>query len=131
MHSRLRWLRAFAILAALGLSGCAVFDEPNRPLLDLLDENVAPSSTAGRWLAAPVALPVAAVAVTVDAVVVRPATQIDDAWGDTVELLWEPGDQTPFRRVVVAPVMALATPVVFASDWLVRSMFMVPDRRDD
>ena len=123
--------RALALLALLpSLAACAVFERDNRVVLNSLDEHVAPSSDVGRWLLAPVALPVGAAAVTVDAVVVRPVTQLDDAWGDTVELLWEPGDQTPFRRVIVAPVMAVATPFVFAADWLARALFMVPDRED-
>ena len=117
-----------ATVLLLFTAGCAVANQDRRLLLNAMDASLTPGSTAGRWLLAPVALPVGFVAGVTDAVVVHPVTQLDDAWGDTVELLWQNDGATDFRRAVLTPVLVLATPLVFAGDWLGRSVFDVPDR---
>ena len=119
------------LLPASVTHGCAVGNGERRLLLNYLDDRWTPSSETGRWLAAPVALPVGVVAGLADAVVVHPSTQFDDAWGDTVEFLWEGDDQSAFRRVVMAPLRAAATPVVYALVWTSRAVFDISDRRQD
>ena len=71
-----------------------------------------------------------AVGLATDAVIVHPVFSIDDAWGDTVELLWSPRDESSLRQALFAPVAAIATPVVFATDWVWRSLWAI-DPRDE
>ncbi len=124
----LQW-SMLAVLAWVSV-GCAVFLPENRRTLNALDEHIAPTSTAGRWAAAPVTFPAGVVAFVLDVVVVHPATVIDDAWGDTVELLWEPRAETRFRRAVLLPLVTLATPLVFVGDFLGRAALAIPPRPD-
>lgn len=102
-------------------------NEERRHVLNYLDANWAPKSTAGRWLVSPVALPVGIVAGVADAAVVHPITQIDDAWVDTVDVVWDFGPATDFRTVLLTPLSAVATPVVFGVTWVWRSVFDVSD----
>ncbi|HEB53484.1 MAG TPA: hypothetical protein ENI87_09545 [bacterium] len=120
-------LVALALVGVLG-SSCAIGNEERRRVLNYLDANWAPSSEGGRWLASPVALPVGLLAGVADAVVVHPLSQIDDAWGDTVEFLWEFDRDDQFRNVLMTPLSAVATPVVFGVDWLGRAIFDIDDR---
>ena len=129
-------LRAFVPVAltviALAATGCAFSDSDNRRALNLLDEHLTPESTGAKWALAPLTLPAGLVAGTIDAALVHPVTAIDDAWGDTTELLWSPDeDESKFRRAMFTPVAALATPAVFAGDWLFRSLFAIPPRADE
>ena len=112
------------------LAGCAFFAEENRRTLNALDAHLAPQSIAGRWALAPVALPVGGVGFAADVAVVHPASAVDDAWGDTVEWLWTPRNETRFRRTVLLPLVTLATPVVFVSDWVWRSVFAISPREE-
>jgi len=119
-----------AVLTAgiASLAGCAIANPDNRLLLNAMDANLTPSSTAGKWALAPLALPAGLAAGVLDAAVVRPVTQLDDAWGDTVDVLWDIGDETTFRQAVLTPLAAIATPLVFAGSWVTRSIFDVGDR---
>ena len=119
------------IAAALFFSGCTAFDSDHRRTLDWLDRTFTPSSSGARAALLPVAIPVGLVGLATDAVIVNPVMAIDDAWGDTVELLWTPEDETPLRRALIAPLAALATPVVFASDWLWRCLWPIDPRDSD
>ena len=111
-------LSATLLLAAL-IPGCAVMQEKNRRTLNAMDENWTPSSTPGRWAASPVAFPASLVGLTVDALIVNPALVFDDAWDDTVEWLWTPTlDESRFRRAVILPLAAIATPFVYIGDWV-------------
>lgn len=127
-----RALRAAAVLALSVVTACAVMRSDNRLTLNALDEHLSPSSTAGRWAVAPVALPVGLVALVADAFVVHPATVFDDTWGDTVDWLWTPDpDESRFRRAVLLPLITLATPVVYVGDWFRRAFFAVPPRESE
>ena len=116
------------VLAAASLSsGCAVLERGNRRTLNALDERWSPPTTAGRWAAAPVAFPAAVVGLLVDALFVNPALAVDDAWSDTVDWLWTPDpDESRFRRAVIVPVAALATPIVYVGDWIRLGFFLPP-----
>jgi len=105
-------------------------NEDRRHVLNYLDANWSPNSTTGRWLVSPVALPVGIVAGVTDAVVVHPITQIDDAWVDTIDVVWDFGPSTDFRTVLLTPLSAAATPVVFGVTWLWRSVFDISDSYD-
>lgn len=114
----------------LALTSCAIFEPDNRRTLDALDRHLIPSSTLGRVALAPIGLPVGLVAGIADLCVVHPATVLDDAWGDTTELLWMPRTESRFRRALLMPLAALATPPVFLGDWLGRSILALPPRED-
>lgn len=120
-----------AILFLWLAAGCAVGDAANRRTLNAMDAHLAPESIAARVALAPMALPAGTLALAADAVVVHPCCVLDDAWGDTSELLWRPRQESRFRRAVMLPVRALVTPIVFAADWLGRSVFAIPPRRED
>lgn len=124
-------VRGVLLLTLLGgLTGCAVFEEENRRLLNAMDASLAPASDGGRWAAAPLAFPAGLVAGVLDAVIVHPATAVDDAWGDTVDWLWTPTDESRLRRAVLTPFMAAFTPPVFLGSWLGRSLLPIPPRDD-
>ncbi|MCB9876948.1 MAG: hypothetical protein H6835_05015 [Planctomycetes bacterium] len=125
--------RSAVMLCALPLLGaaCAMANGDRRRVLNVLDHNLTPSSATGRWLLSPVALPVGIVAGVADAVVVHPVSQLDDAWLDTVDLLWVSHGDSPLRRAVLIPVAALATPLVFAGDWFGRAVFDIDDHGGD
>jgi len=122
--------RCATLLVVSALASCAIGNEDRRRVLNYLDENVAPSSDAARWLVAPVALPVGLLAGAADAVVVHPLSQIDDAWLDTADILWEFDHDSNFRTVLLTPLSAVATPFVFGVDWMVRSVFDIDDHPD-
>lgn len=115
-----------AALLAACLASCAVMERENRRTLNSLDEHWSPSSEAGRWAAAPVALPAALVGLVVDGLIVNPAVVVDDAWADTVDWLWTPKGESRFRRAVMLPLAALATPFVYVGDWIRRGFFAGP-----
>lgn len=118
------------LLVVASLAGCAIGNEDRRHVLNYLDENLAPSDATARWLVSPVALPVGVVAGVADAVVVHPVTQLDDAWWDTTDLLWQFDHDSNFRTVLLTPLSAAATPVVFCVDWLFRAVFDIADHPD-
>lgn len=109
-------------------AGCAFMEEDNRRLLNTLDEQVEntviTNTTAGRIAAAPVFLPVGVVAFAVDTVVIQPVMAVPPAAEDTYDALWKPRDMTPFRKMLVFVPVVAATPIVFVSDWAVRSVFV-------
>ena len=122
-------LRSLGVCAAgLALTGCAIFEPDNRRTLNALDRHLTPSATLGRVALVPIGLPVGLVAGVADLCIVHPATVLDDAWGDTAELLWTPRTESRFRRALLMPLAALATPPVFLGDWLGRSIFALPPR---
>ena len=112
------------------LAGCAIVRPENRRTLNALDAHVIPDLAATRWVAAPVALPAALVAVAADVVIVHPCCVFDDAWGDTREWLWTPRNESRFRRAVMTPLCAFATPFTFLGDWLWRAMWDIEPREE-
>jgi hypothetical protein len=115
----LSWL----LVVCACFTSCALGNSERRRALNYLDANWAPSTATGRWLVAPVALPVGIVAGATDAIVLHPLSQIDDAWSDTVDVVWDFDDNTEFRTVLLVPLSAVATPIVFGVTWLFRSAF--------
>ncbi|HTE06719.1 MAG TPA: hypothetical protein VK824_11020 [Planctomycetota bacterium] len=119
-------MRAALLTGLLLLTACAVADKRNRLTLNAMDEHLAPESAAGRWAAAPVAFPAALLGLAMDALVVHPASVLDDAWRDTQDWLWTPRpSESRFRRAVLLPLVVLATPLVYAGDWLRHALFRV------
>ena len=121
--NRLLW----TVVGCLCAASCAISNSDRRPLLNYLDATLAPTRTASRLLAAPVALPVALVAAATDAVILHPLSQIDDAWCDTRTAIWDFEGSSDFRKMLLVPLSAVATPVVFSVTWLFRASFDVTD----
>ena len=130
MPRRLDRILLVIVLACAG-TGCAMAIEDNRRTLSWLNTHATPESTTGKVALAPLALPAGVTAFAADALLVHPAMVVDDAWGDTVELLWTTEDETRFRRVLLTPLAALATPFVFAGDWAGRALFAIPEREPE
>jgi hypothetical protein len=105
------------------LSSCAVFNEDNRRLLNVLDDAVAPQSTAAQIALAPPGIVVGSVALGVDAVVVHPIAVIPKAWDDVQELYWKPREYTAIREALLIVPLAVLTPPTFVADWIGRSLF--------
>lgn len=121
--------RRLLLSAILWLGGCTALDRNQRRTLDWLDAHLAPESAVARGCLLPLAIPVGLLGFAADTLAVNPALAVDDAWGDTAELLWEPRDETLLRRVFLVPLATLATPLVFTGDWLVRSLVPIGSRR--
>lgn len=120
------------LVLALALAACAPIEREYRYTLDWLDRQAEPESTAGKLALAPLAVPVGLVAWVVDGVVIRFGLVGDDAWGDTVELLWELSDDTSdLFKASSLPLRAVLTPVVFVGDFVGRWLLPISDREDD
>ncbi len=122
------WCRKCVVVVlplVLVVSGCAIAKKENRRLLNALDSVVQIESTPARIAAAPVCVPVAVAAGVADAVVVHPAVSIRYAASDTYELLWVSQGRSPFEKAVLFIPVVVLTPVVFTTDWLVRSLFPI------
>lgn len=103
----------------------------HRRTLDWLDETWTPASPVARRAVLPLAIPVGVVGLLTDTVLVNPACAVDDAWGDTVELLWTPREESPLRRALFVPLATVATPLVFAGDWLLRCLLPLSPRAEE
>lgn len=115
--------RVLLLAGLLLLSGCALVKKDNRRLLNALDAGIAPESTAARVALAPLVLPLGLLAAAGDQLFVHPATVVDDAWRDTVDVLWTSRGETPFKRALLLPLVTIATPPFYLGDFLMRSMF--------
>lgn len=124
-HVPCRWL------LALALCGCTTVRDDSRRTLDWLDASLVPESNAARIALLPLAVPVGFGGLVFDTVVVNPVYAVDDAWGDTVELLWTSREESALRRALFTPLAALGTPFVFAGDWLWRCVVPTGPRPDD
>ena len=132
MDKRTRLVNLWAVAAVVAaLPSCAMVDGDNRRALHYLDEHLAPDGAATQVLLAPVALPAALAAGVADAVVVHPATQLDDAWRDTVDVFWSYEETSPFRRVLWTPLSGLATPPAFVLIWAARAVFDIDDNEPE
>ncbi len=120
------------LVGAFG-SGCAFMNRDNTPLLNFVEGKMWPDQTGWRIVAAPVVFPAGFVAVTIDAVVVHPATVVDDAWDDTVDALWDnmKWDREYLTVCASLPWRALCTPLILTGDFLGRAMFDIKERADE
>lgn len=128
--------RSFLMLTCLGcaaLSACAPLNRDNTPALNWVEAHAWPETKGARIAAAPLVFPVGLAAVTADAFVIHPATEINDAADDTRDCLWDDLDwQDEYMTECAAlPWRTVATPLVFAGDLIGRSLFDIPDRADE
>lgn len=117
------------LLLLLGASStsCAIVEKNNRPVLEWMDDTLAPGSSTGRVLLAPLILPIGLVGAATDAVIVRPATSFDDAYHDTADLLWDFEIESRFWKILHAPLATIASPIVYAGSFTARCLFPVDD----
>lgn len=113
------------------LAGCTTMRDDSRRTLDWLDGSFTPGSAGARGALLPVAIPVGFTGLVCDTVLVNPVCAVDDAWGDTVDVLWTSSDESGLRRALFVPLAALGTPFVFAGDWLWRSIVPTSPRADE
>ena len=115
------------LMLVLLLSGCSLFQKENRVSLNALDDLTADTPVAKNpWLragAVPVALPIGVTACVVDAVLITPAKALTPAWQDTSSFLWENPEGSDFRQMALLLPKTVATPVLFGTDWAMRSLF--------
>jgi len=117
-----------AVLTLCG--GCAVFNRDNTPVLNFVEEKLLPEKKPARYIVFPLLVPVALLAVTIDAVIVRPIDVADDAVLDTKEALWEDfewRERYVTECLLLVPRTAL-TPVVLAACFLGRSTLDIESR---
>jgi hypothetical protein len=112
------------------LTACTTVRDDSRRTVHWLDASLTPESNGARMALLPLAIPVGLGGLAVDTAVVNPACAVDDAWGDTVELLWTSREESALRRALFTPLAALATPFVFGSDWVWRCVVPTEPRRD-
>jgi len=113
-------------------AGCAVFDRHNTPTLNWVEKHLVPDDPTARLLTYPLTIPAGLVAVTADALVVHPASVVDDAWRDTDEVLWHNfhwNEHYATACTTLAP-RAVLTPPVVAGDFLARALFAIPERAE-
>jgi hypothetical protein len=118
-------LRRAALLLTLATS-CTTMRDEGRRTLDWLDRTCTPEGTAARWALSPVATGLGLMGLAADTLVVNPCCAVDDAWHDTVQALWTNEDESRFRRAMLTPLAALATPVWFGVDWAFRCVVPMP-----
>jgi hypothetical protein len=121
-------VRWFPLSLAWLLASCSALHPGRRATLDWLDGHATPESAVAQGCLLPLAIPVGLTGFVADTALVNPAVAVGDAWGDTAELLWTPRDETPLRQVFLVPLAGLATPLVFAGDWLGRCLLPLPPR---
>ncbi len=127
MRRRLGTL-ALLLLAAssLPISGCAWRNREHTPLFNASEKYLVPKSQPARAISYPVTVPVSLAAVTLDLLLIHPLMELPKAYDDTKDALWDLhwGDwkgSAFTASTTLLPRVAL-TPVVFAGDWLGRSI---------
>lgn len=112
------------------LSGCAFLNRDNTPALNFVEKNLWPEKTGWKIVSSPIVVPLGLVAVVTDAVVIHPISVIDDAAGDTSDVLWKKfhWDKKYVTACASIPWRGIATPPFFIGNFLSRSMFDVPSR---
>ena len=124
-------MRRQILVVLLFLSaGCTAVRDDSRRTLDWLDASFTPDSSVARGMLLPVAIPVGLVGLLTDTAVVNPVYAVDDAWGDTVDLLWTSREESMLRRALFTPLAAVGTPFVFTADWLWRCVVPMAPRAD-
>ncbi|MCB1305806.1 MAG: hypothetical protein KDK37_16070 [Leptospiraceae bacterium] len=119
----LRWLPL--TLSLLLLANCAFMVKENRVLTNALDSVVEPESLPTKVLLSPIFVPVGAVSLATDAIILHPVSVIPDAAQDTYETIWEEPEGTILWQTFLLVPKVVLSPVFFTFDWLARSLFDV------
>lgn len=96
-----RALLSLVLLVLPAAPGCAVLSEEHRPITRHLDERATPETAAGRVALAPVALPVGALTLAIDGLLLNPVRRLPDAL-DAARWAFEVESTGPLE-VFVAP----------------------------
>ncbi len=124
-------LRGLLILACCLLcTGCAALKKENQVVVKFFAEHVVPENETTRNYCLPVLAPVGLIAYTLDAVLVIPVMQLDDAALDTRDALWRHFDWDEEYVTSCATILprAVLTPIVFFGDHLGRCLFPIGPR---
>ncbi|MEQ8352842.1 MAG: hypothetical protein RH862_15245 [Leptospiraceae bacterium] len=114
-------LIGFVILFFTGQ--CAFMVKDNRRLTNSLDYVVSPESTMGKVLLSPVFVPVGAVSLAADAIVIHPVAVIPEALDDTYETIWQDPEGSIIWQTFLFVPKVVFSPVFFSFDWFFRSIF--------
>lgn len=127
MSSKRKRVLAALLLCCATLSGCAVTRTENRLTLNSLDNALEGSAitrtTTGKVLTAPLAFPAGVSALAIDMALVTPARAAIPAARDTSSYIWENPQGSDLRQMMILLPKVAATPVVFTTDWAIRSLF--------
>ncbi len=107
------------------LNNCAGFNKRNTPLIVAVEENLVPNKQPQKILLAPLYIPIGIVGGILDIFIIHPAIQTGSAYIDTKDFLWNIEFNGYVTEMGSLPIRALASPVVFSIDWLIRSAFDV------
>lgn len=124
-------MRAILLVSLATLSSCAWANPDNRPVWNGFERHVVPDDDGWFYATLPVTVPLGVGAVLVDTLVAHPLQVVDDAFDDAGELWKESSfdfDDHYYTEVLLVPLRAVGTPLVFAGSFLGRSMFDVPPR---
>ena len=100
------------------LSGCACFDANNRPLTSGLDKVIDPKSTAAKVTLVPIAVPLGFCTLTLDTVIIYPASRVPKTYDDTMDVLWRNPQGDYVRQTFLFLPKLILTPVVFTGAFI-------------
>ena len=107
------------------LNNCAGFNKRNTPLIVAVEENLVPEKQPQKILLAPIYIPIGIAGGILDIFIIHPAIQTVSAYVDTKDFLWDIRFNGYITEMGSLPIRAVASPVVFTIDWLIRSAFDV------
>lgn len=118
------------VLLAFSLCGCAFLNRDNTPALNFVEKKLWPEKTGWKIASFPLVFPLGLAAVATDAVIIHPASVIDDAAGDTGDVLWDnfKWDKQYVTACTSIPWRGIATPPFFTGNFLGRAMIDIPGR---
>lgn len=119
---------ALLLLSATLPAGRALAGNGNWPVSNALAKAVQPRSPLARAIWMPVSLPVRAVALALDATVVRPITVVPVSGKDAKKFFRLPASARPLKRTLVTVPVTALTPVVFVGDWAGRVLLPIGTR---
>lgn len=122
--------RARPLLALVPLlAGCACTDLDHLALTNLIDRGLVPDHPVAQEVVAPVLVPVGALTLALDNLLVAPVVHLPSALGDA-RWFWELEAGGYYTELAVLPVRACLTPVVAIGSWMGRSLFGIEPRED-
>ena len=107
------------------LNNCAGFNKRNTPLIVAVEDNLVPEKQPQKILLAPIYIPIGIAGGILDIFIIHPAIQTVSAFVDTKDFLWDIRFNGYMTEMGSLPIRAVASPVVFTIDWLIRSAFDV------
>ncbi len=128
-RARVSGSRGVALLLMLACAlapGCAWANRDNRPVWNAFEENLVPEGDTAFVATLPLTVPGGLLAILLDTFIVHPASVIDEAGSDSLEVWSDPPpdwEQHYYTELVFTPVRVIFTPIMFVGSFLLRSMF--------